>query len=621
MVDTPWGATESLRERRLPPGPGRSSQEVAENQRERLFGAMVASVARRGFAATRLSDLTELSGVSSKSFYELFGDKDDCFLATIEAVLATLPEGADAEALMDWIARQPAAARVLLIEAHAGSPEARERLEKAVAALEARAAAAASPAQGKYPPEMVTAYVGALLEIARTHLRRGAEAELPELCSQLCALLLDSYPPPPKPLRLTSRRPKGNEALDASDHAERILQALTLVTAEEGYAGTTIEGIVRCAGMSPSMFYNHFPSKEEALLAALDSGGARLIAGVLPAFRRTADWPQAVRVAMGALFSQLASRPALAQLLMVEAYAAGPAALERREEALRPLELLWAPARRRAPLVPGVLFEAIQGAIFHLAYKRLRERGARALPGLTPSATYLLLAPFLGATPAAEAANAEARPAGVTRYDPEAVRETALLQGRHELFCFLASRPANLQELEAQLRLPAAVIRHHLAALERADLIERLQDTDSDTVVYRTQLEMLPTEEWSRLSREEREKLTGQIRELIDADLDLSIGSATFDNRLESGLIRAPLTVDEQGFHELSELHARALDEGIEIAERAKERMRQSNEDPIEVRHILAMFEMPPLPRGDEGPSSGGALGEEGAAGEGTVET
>ena len=49
---------------------------------------MVASVADRGYAATRVTDLIELSGVSRKTFYALFHDKAACFEAAIEATFA-----------------------------------------------------------------------------------------------------------------------------------------------------------------------------------------------------------------------------------------------------------------------------------------------------------------------------------------------------------------------------------------------------------------------------------------------------------------------------------------------------------------------------------------------------
>jgi len=87
MVLTPWGDSDSLREKRLPPGPGRPREEVLANQRERLYGAMVASVSARGYKATTVGDLAEISGVSSRTFYDLYPDKEACFLATLEAII------------------------------------------------------------------------------------------------------------------------------------------------------------------------------------------------------------------------------------------------------------------------------------------------------------------------------------------------------------------------------------------------------------------------------------------------------------------------------------------------------------------------------------------------------
>src|SRR3954471_10455622 len=102
MVETAWGKSETLREPGVRQGPGNPPEETAQNQRERLFGAMVASVSERGYAATRVADLVRLSGVSSKSFYRLFDDKKACFVATVAAMVeagiayAAMP-GSDSE--------------------------------------------------------------------------------------------------------------------------------------------------------------------------------------------------------------------------------------------------------------------------------------------------------------------------------------------------------------------------------------------------------------------------------------------------------------------------------------------------------------------------------------------
>ena len=69
------------------PGPGSPRTQTERNQRERLFAAMAATVAEKGYAATTVADLLDLSGVSRSSYYDHFSDKQDCFLAAVEALL------------------------------------------------------------------------------------------------------------------------------------------------------------------------------------------------------------------------------------------------------------------------------------------------------------------------------------------------------------------------------------------------------------------------------------------------------------------------------------------------------------------------------------------------------
>ena len=69
---------------------GLSRQFIASNQRERLLDAIANVVAEKGYAATRVADITDYAGVSRKTFYELFSDKEDCFLAAYDASRAML---------------------------------------------------------------------------------------------------------------------------------------------------------------------------------------------------------------------------------------------------------------------------------------------------------------------------------------------------------------------------------------------------------------------------------------------------------------------------------------------------------------------------------------------------
>jgi AcrR family transcriptional regulator len=430
MVATPWGDSDSLRDRRLRPGPGTPRAEVAANQKERLFGAMVASVAERGYVATTVNDLSEISGVSSRTFYDLFPDKKACFLATLEAMIEAAVtyatrstddsgESGDWEqqarlgfdAFAEMVALQPAAARLAFLESYSAGREAVVLIENAVAGFEwlARQMLEQSPERAGMPAEMISAHIGAQQEIARARLRRGQEAELPGLMDDLWDLLR-AYRPPPEPLRLVGRSPKfGPEAIDGHDHAERALRAFAVVVAEEGYVNTTVEAVLKRAQMSATTFYANFHGKDDAMLAAIDSACAQILAVVLPAFRRAPDWATGVRAGYGALCNFLASRPALAQLIAVEIYAAGTAAVERRSQTLQPLEQLIGEGFELGPGVPALASEAIAGAILTLAYKRLRDSGPASLPGLAPLLTYITLSPFIGAEEACRVANGDGR--------------------------------------------------------------------------------------------------------------------------------------------------------------------------------------------------------------------
>ena len=428
MVVTPWGRSDSLRERMLRPGPGTPREEVMQNQRERLFAAMTASIALRGYEATRVSDLVELSGVSSRTFYDLFPDKRACFLGAIEAMIEAAigytaesvdhPQGDWEEearrgfdSFAEMVVAQPAAARMCLIDAYAAGLEVLEPLENAVAGFEwlTRQTLERSPERAEMPPEMVSAHIGAMAEIARTRLRWGREGELPGLMNELWDVIL-SYRPPPGPLTWASRPPAPRrESLDTRDHAERALRAFAAVVAEEGYANTTVDQVVTSASMSATTFYANFKGKEDALMAAVDSAGAQMVAVTLPAFRREPDWPHGIRAGFTALFNYLASRPALARLVVIEVYAAGPEAMECRARALAPLEELLATGRKLSPQTPALATEMITGGVLTLAYRQIRDAGAETLTALVPICTYIALSPFIGAEEAYLVANEERR--------------------------------------------------------------------------------------------------------------------------------------------------------------------------------------------------------------------
>ncbi len=65
-----------------------ASDHVAGIQRARILGAAVEVVAEQGAANVTVTHIVARSGVSRRTFYELFVDREDCFLAAFDETIA-----------------------------------------------------------------------------------------------------------------------------------------------------------------------------------------------------------------------------------------------------------------------------------------------------------------------------------------------------------------------------------------------------------------------------------------------------------------------------------------------------------------------------------------------------
>ena len=77
------------RYRRLPRGAhGLGPELVAADQRERLQSALIELIDEKGYQAVRIVDLARLARVSQPTFYNLYQNKEDLFIATYDRLLA-----------------------------------------------------------------------------------------------------------------------------------------------------------------------------------------------------------------------------------------------------------------------------------------------------------------------------------------------------------------------------------------------------------------------------------------------------------------------------------------------------------------------------------------------------
>ncbi len=424
MVRTPWGNAEELRSKKMRPGRGNAPEESDRSQRERLFGAMVALSSEKGYEATKIADLVKVAGVSRAAFYEHFKDKKECLLGAVDALveptIKAMEEAEDAptgearvrqavEAFMGLVAAQPAASRMCFMEVYAAGREGEETVERMIDLFVRFGVSQLNEIPGRKgtPPQMVRAMLGGLQKVIHKRLYSDEAKELPKLAESIADWGL-SYPPPPAPLEGPKRR--GRKAKSFAERQavahppERVLRALAAIVSEKGYHATTVAEVVERAGTSQRVFYGHFENKEEAFLAALDSGSAQMLGLVLPAFRRANSWQESVRAAYEAMFSFGIEEPEYTTLGAVEMYTVGRRALETRDNVMEGLEALLAPGYELAPDIPPIAAEAIGGAIYALIHDQVKDKGPESLPELAPMATYMTLAPFVGPKEAYERA-------------------------------------------------------------------------------------------------------------------------------------------------------------------------------------------------------------------------
>jgi AcrR family transcriptional regulator len=430
MVMTPWGPAETLRQQKLDAGHGVSREEARTNQRQRLFGAMVACCETKGYEATAVADLLELSGVSRGTFYDHFDDKLGCFEATAEEIVADTmqvishrlegegdPEArgrAALSAFIDLIVAQPAAARLYFVCAYGAGERGVALVERTVEAVVelGRSILEEMPGRRGIPADLAGAIVGGLYRVVYERLQSGREAELTELVDGLWEWAM-SYEAPPRPLQPPSRRrhvPPGMPPFAAADPEQRIIRAFAAAVSAKGYEAVTIADIAAAGSISQSTFYAHFADKADVMAAALDSSGAQLLGATLPAARRAPDWAHGVRLAAGAALGFLAAEPDFARLRIFAALAAGPEAIAQRDASgTAMLKAIIGPVFEELPPVEPLQLEAIIGAISGINYIQLRTQGPEGLTAAIPLVTYVALAPFLGAERACEIANGNGR--------------------------------------------------------------------------------------------------------------------------------------------------------------------------------------------------------------------
>jgi AcrR family transcriptional regulator len=184
----------------LPPGRhGLSPEFVAESQRTRMLTGAIEAVAELGYESTRVTDIIARAGVSRKTFYDHFDEKEHCFLAAYDVEVAELTEAASTafsgtgprpwveqvsdglRALLRHLSERPAAARVCIVDVAAAGAAARGKRDAALRSFTYFIDAGRGESTQEVPGRTALGVIGAIVELIGAELLYGSPAALEAL--------------------------------------------------------------------------------------------------------------------------------------------------------------------------------------------------------------------------------------------------------------------------------------------------------------------------------------------------------------------------------------------------------------------------------------------------------
>jgi AcrR family transcriptional regulator len=184
---------------------------VAEIQRVRMIAALIEVARERGVGGVTVAHIVTRSGVSRRTFYELFEDREACFLAAFDlaverAAARVLPafhgSGAWSErtaaalsAVLEFLEDEPGMGRLLVVDALGAGPRALERRGGMVDALVEAIDGGRRETKGSARPTRLTAeaVVGAVLSVLHDRLAREGAPSMAGLLGPLMGVVVLPY--------------------------------------------------------------------------------------------------------------------------------------------------------------------------------------------------------------------------------------------------------------------------------------------------------------------------------------------------------------------------------------------------------------------------------------------
>lgn len=192
---------------------GLGRAQLAEIQRARMLSAMFDVVCEHGAANVTVAHVVERSGVSRRTFYEVFEDLEDCFLAAFAQAVTYASERvlpayrasgtwrerirAALLALLCFLDEEPLIGRMLIVESLAAGPRSLERRRGVLAWIIAAVDAGhkeTKTVSSASPPLMAEGVVGAVSAVLHRRLTEDQQGPpLLELLNPLMSMVAMPY--------------------------------------------------------------------------------------------------------------------------------------------------------------------------------------------------------------------------------------------------------------------------------------------------------------------------------------------------------------------------------------------------------------------------------------------
>ncbi len=193
-------------------GNGFGHAQVAQIQRARILAAMFDAATELGAANVSVANVVERSGVSRRTFYETFADREDCFLAAFDDALVfasqrVLPAyqvelrwreriRVAVIAFLSFLDQEPVIGRLLIRESLTGGPKTRARREHVLAQLASaidRGREESGSTAAMLTPLTAEGLVGGALSIVDARISLSSDLPVLGLANVLISMIVLPY--------------------------------------------------------------------------------------------------------------------------------------------------------------------------------------------------------------------------------------------------------------------------------------------------------------------------------------------------------------------------------------------------------------------------------------------